>query len=67
MATTVKVERDVANELENLKKKLGLRSINSVIEYLIKEYKMRKLNHVFGVDRDKINSFSEEDRIEDRY
>ena len=66
MATTVKVERNVARELENLKKKLGLKSINSVISYLIKDYKMRRLNSIFGVDRGKISSFTEEDRIEDR-
>ena len=66
MATTVKVERNVARELENLKKKLGLKSINSVISHLIKEYKMHRLNSIFGVDRGKISSFTEEDRIEDR-
>jgi hypothetical protein len=66
MATTVKVERNVARELENLKKKLGLKSINSVISHLIREYKMHRLNSIFGVDRGKISSFTEEDRIEDR-
>jgi len=50
----------------DIKKKLGLKSINSVISYLIKDYKMRRLNSIFGVDRGKISSFTEEDRIEDR-
>jgi len=66
MGTTVKVERGVAKELEKLKKKMGLKSINSVIEVLIKEHKMRKLDNVFGVDRGRISSFTEEDRLEAR-
>jgi len=67
MATTVKVEKDVVEELENLKKKLGLKSVNSVISHLIKEYKMRRLDSIFGADRGRISSFTEEDRLEDRY
>lgn len=59
------MERSVAKELENLKRKLGLRNINEVIELLIREYKARKLEHFFGVDKGRISGFKE-DRVEDR-
>ncbi len=64
MATTIRVSETTSKELENLKRKLGLRSINEVIEFLIKEHRKRKIDEMFRVDR--ISSFTEEDRIEDR-
>ena len=66
MSTTIKVEENVIRDLKTLKKKLGVRSINKVIEHLIKEYKSKNLEQAFGVDRGKITGFTEEDRLEDR-
>ncbi|MEZ0345251.1 MAG: hypothetical protein ABWK01_01700 [Infirmifilum sp.] len=64
MKTTVKVERGVAEELKKLKRKLGLRSINDVLVHLIREHRLRGLDSMFGIDRGRISSFTEADRIE---
>ena len=64
MATTIRIKDSTSKELENLKKKLGLKSLNDVVEFLIKEHRTKRLEKMFGVDN--ISSFTEEDRIEDR-
>jgi predicted CopG family antitoxin len=64
MNTTIRVDKTTSRELDILKRKLGLRSINEVIGLLIKEHKKKRLEEMFGIDN--IQSFTEEDRIEDR-
>ncbi len=64
MATTIRIKDSTSKELENLKKKLGLKSLNDVVEFLIKEHRTKRLEKMFGVDN--ISSFTEEDRIGDR-
>ena len=66
MATTISLSEDVAEKLERLKKKLGLKSLNDVVTYLTREDRVSALNRAFGIDKGKVKRFSEEDRIEDR-
>ncbi len=66
MATTLRVEKRIVEELEEIKKKLGLRTLNDVVEFLVREYKVSKLERFFGIDKGRISGFKEEDRLEDR-
>ena len=45
--------------------KLGAHSYDEVIQVLLKEYR-RLIDQYFGVDKSRISSFTEEDRLEDR-
>ncbi|MHC1580027.1 MAG: hypothetical protein ACXQTZ_05225 [Candidatus Alkanophagales archaeon] len=66
MATTVRVEKRVVEELKGIKRKLGFRALGDVVEFLVREYKASKLERLFGVDKGRISGFREEDRLEDR-
>jgi hypothetical protein len=48
-----------------LKKRLGLRSYDEVIERLLEE-KVGVPSDMFGIDKGRITKFTEEDRLEDR-
>ncbi len=62
MYTNVRVSIETAQELKELKEKLGLNSVDEVIKVLLKVYKRAALSSVFGIDRERS---SEEDRSED--
>ena len=64
--TTIKVSRRTIRLLDELKEKLNASSYEDVILRLIIEYRRRIVEEYFGIDRDKIGVFSEEDRGEDR-
>lgn len=64
--TTIKVSRRVLRDLERLRDRLGLNSLESAIELLLKENRRRLLESAFGSDRNRVSSFREEDRGEDR-
>ncbi|AKG90892.1 Ribbon-helix-helix protein, copG family [Geoglobus ahangari] len=64
MATTVRVSRSTSENLETLKKQLGMRSVEEVIDFLIKEYRKKRVMNALGLDE--ISEFMEEDRLEDR-
>jgi len=64
--TTIKVSRATLEILRRLRDRLGLRSYDEVIQMLLREYRARLLERYFGIDRGRITSFSEEDRVEDR-
>ncbi len=66
MATTIRVERRVVEELEEIKKKTGLKSLNDVVDFLIRQYKTAKLEQFFGIDKKRISKYTEGDRLEDR-
>jgi phage terminase large subunit-like protein len=51
--------------LEALKKQMGLKSYDEVIEWLLAEKAKLPLD-MFGIDKGKISKFTEEDRLEDR-
>ncbi len=64
--TTIKVSKRVLRELEKLRDKLGLYSLESAIELLLRENRRRLLESALGADKSRISSFKEEDRGEDR-
>lgn len=51
--------------MEALKKRMGLRSYDEVIEWLLRE-RANVPSDMFGVDKGKISRFTEQDRLEDR-
>lgn len=51
--------------LEALKKRMGLKSYDEVIERLLEE-KTNIPADMFGVDKGRISKFTEKDRLEDR-
>ena len=64
--TTIKVSRATLRRLEKVREALGARTYDEAINALIKEYRRLLLERNFGVDRGRITSFTEEDRLEDR-
>jgi phage terminase large subunit-like protein len=65
MSTTIQVKRRNLRLLEALKKQMGLKSYDEVIEWLLAEKAKLPLD-MFGIDKGKISKFTEEDRLEDR-
>ena len=64
--TTTKVSRETLEMLRRFKERVGVRSYDEAIQLLLREYRARLLEKYFGVDRGRITSFTEEDRVEDR-
>ncbi len=65
--TTIKVSKDTLKLLEHLKETMNEKSIEGVIRRLIKMRRLAILEEAYGLDRDLIGEFSEEDRLEGRY
>ena len=63
--TIIKVSRKTLEMLRFYRDKLGAHSYDEVIQVLLKEYR-RLIDQYFGVDKSRISSFTEEDRLEDR-
>jgi predicted CopG family antitoxin len=63
--STIKVSRSTLAELEALREAMKARSLEEVIRKFLAERRQRILDEVFGVDRDKVKPFTEEDRFED--
>lgn len=64
--TTIRVSKKTAEALEHLREKLNAESLDEAIQSLIKKQRKTILEKAFGIDRDRIKPFSEEDRGEDR-
>ncbi|HIE23609.1 MAG TPA: VapB-type antitoxin [Candidatus Korarchaeota archaeon] len=64
--STIKVSKATLAELEALKEAMNAKSLEEVIRWFLKERRKRLLEEVFGVDRDRVKPFTEEDRGEDR-
>jgi len=64
--STIRISKRTLRLLDELKKKFGAKSYEDVILKLILEYRKKIIEEYFGVDRDRITEFSEEDRGEDR-
>ncbi|MCD6095361.1 MAG: VapB-type antitoxin [Thermoprotei archaeon] len=64
--STIRISKRTLRLLDELKEKFGAKSYEDVILKLILEYRRRIIEEYFGVDRDRITEFSEEDRGEDR-
>ena len=66
MEKTIKVRETTLEMLKRLKEENNFSSIDDTISYLIKLYREEKLKSMFGVDKDKVNPFTRDDRVEDR-
>jgi len=64
--TTVRVSKSTLRMLEQLRKKLSVKSLDDTIQALIRQRRMMLINRAFGLDRGRISAFTEEDRGEDR-
>jgi len=65
MATTIQVKERTIRLLDALKQATGARSYDEALLVLLEErFKLR--GEMFGVDRGRISSFREEERLEDR-
>lgn len=65
MSTTIQVKRRNLRLLGVLKKSMGARSYDEVIERLL-EKKVGVPSDMFGIDKGRISRFTEKDRLEDR-
>jgi len=65
MSTTIQVKRRNLRLLEKLKKDLGSKSYDEVIEKLLLE-RMGASRDMFGIDKGRLTRFKETDRVEDR-
>ena len=65
MSTTIQVKRRNLRLLGVLKKSMGVRSYDEVIERLL-EKKVGVPSDMFGIDKGRISRFKEKDRLEDR-
>lgn len=65
MSTTIQVKRRNLRLLGVLKKSMGVRSYDEVIERLL-EKKVGVPSDMFGIDKGRISRFTEKDRLEDR-
>lgn len=64
--TTIRVSKGTLKMLERLRQRLGASSLDETIRLFITLQRRQRLDELFGVDKGKIKSFSEEDRGEDR-
>lgn len=65
-ATTVRVSRNTLEMLERLREKFKVGSLDEAIQALIRQRRRMVVNRAFGVDKNRIRPFTEEDRGEDR-
>lgn len=64
--TTIRVSRKTLEALERLREKLHAENLDETIQSLVKKQRKTVLDKSFSLDKDRIESFTEEDRGEDR-
>ncbi len=64
--TSIRVSKNTLEILEKLRNKLKARSLDETLRTLIMRQRKMMINETFGLDKDRIKPFSEEDRGEDR-
>lgn len=64
--TTIRVSRNTLKMLEKLRHKLHANTLDETIRLFITHQRKQKLDETFGIDKNKIKPFTEEDRGEDR-
>lgn len=64
--TTVRVSKDTLRMLERFRDKLNAESLDEAIRILIMRQRRAIIDEIFGLDRGRLKSFTEEDRGEDR-
>lgn len=65
-ATTVRVSRATLEMLERLRQKFKVGSLDEAIQTLLKQQRKTAISKAFGLDKNRIRPFTEEDRGEDR-
>ncbi|RLI00676.1 hypothetical protein DRO38_06085 [Candidatus Bathyarchaeota archaeon] len=64
--TTVRVSKDTLRMLERFRDKLNAESLDEAIRILIMRQRRAIIDEIFGLDKGRLKSFTEEDRGEDR-
>jgi hypothetical protein len=64
--TTIRVSKKTAQALEDIRENLKAESLDEAIQSLIKKQRKAFFERTFGIDKGKITTFTEEDRLEDR-
>jgi hypothetical protein len=64
--TTIRVSKKTAQTLEHQREKLNAKNLDETIQLLIKKQRKAALDKGFGIAKNKIKPFTEEDRGEDR-
>lgn len=64
--TTMRVSKTTLEMLERLKEKFKVGSLDEAIQALIRQQRKAAIDKAFGLDKDRIKPFTEEDRGEDR-
>lgn len=64
--TTIRVSKKTAQTLEHLREKLNAENLDETIQLLVKKQRKTVLDKGFGIAKNRIKPFTEEDRGEDR-
>lgn len=64
--TTMRVSKATLEMLERFKEKFEVGSLDEAIQALIRQHRKAAIDKAFGLDKDRIKPFTEEDRGEDR-
>jgi superfamily I DNA and RNA helicase len=64
--TTIRVSKKTAETLEHLREKLNAKTLDETIQLLAKKQRKAVIETGFGIAKDRIKPFTEEDRGEDR-
>jgi hypothetical protein len=64
--TTIRVSKKTAETLEHLRKKLNAQTLDETIQLLAKKQRKAVIEKAFGIAKNQIKPFTEEDRGEDR-
>jgi hypothetical protein len=64
--TTIRVSKKTAQTLEQLREKLDAKNLDETIQLIVKKQRQAALDKGFGIAKNKIKPFTEEDRGEDR-
>jgi hypothetical protein len=64
--TTIRVSKKTAETLERLREKLNAQTLDETIQLLAKKQRKAVIEKAFGIAKNQIKPFTEEDRGEDR-
>ena len=64
--TTIRVSKKTAETLEHLREKLNAQNLDETIQLLVKKQRKATLDRAFGIAKNKIKPFTEDDRGENR-
>jgi hypothetical protein len=65
-STTIRVSKKTVETLEHLREKLNAQNLDETIQLLVKKQRKATLDKAFGVAKNQIKPFTEDDSGEDR-